>query len=114
MKHIYPFVPRFTLEHVYRMHVRPHLDYAYIIYHIQYKYNPAFLSENTEESLCTLMQKFESVQYDVALSSTGPWQGSPREELYEDLGWESLNIRRELRRLCIYHEILTLKQPTYI
>ena len=96
------------------MYVRPHLDYADIIYHIPYKDNPAFLSENTEESLNILMQKIESVQYDAALSSTGAWRGSPRKKLYEDLGWESLNLRRELRRLCMYHEILTLKQPTYL
>ena len=98
MKRIYPYVPRFTLEHTYKMYVRPHLDYADIIYHIPYKDNPAFLSENTEESLSILMQKIESVQYDAALSSTGAWRGSPRKELYEDLGWESLNLRRELRR----------------
>ena len=60
------------------------------------------------------MQKLESVQYDAALSSTGAWRGSPRKELYEDLGWESLNLARELRRLCMYHEILTLKQSTYL
>ena len=32
MNRIYPYVPRFTLEHVYKMYVRPHLDYADIIH----------------------------------------------------------------------------------
>ena len=114
MKCIYPYVPRFTLELVFKLNVRPHLDYADIIFHIPYKDNPAFLSEDTDESLNSLMQKIESVQYDAALSSTGAWRGSPRKELYEDLGWESLHLRREARRLCMYHEIITFKKPKYL
>ena len=49
MKCIYPYVPRLTLELVFKLNVRPHLDYAVIIYHIPYKDNPAFLSEDTDE-----------------------------------------------------------------
>ena len=78
MKCIYPYVPGLTLELVFKLNVRPHLDYADIIFQIPYKDNPAFLSEDTDESLNSLMQKIKSVQYDAALSSTGAWCGSPR------------------------------------
>ena len=114
MKQIYPYVPRSTLEIMWKMYARPHVDYCDIIFHIPYRENPAFLSEPNDESLNNLMQKIESVQYDAALSATGAWRGSPRKELYENLGWESLNLRRELRRLCMLHEIITYEKPTYL
>ena len=114
MKRIYLYVPRATLELVYKLYIRPHLDYGDIIFHIPYKENPAFLSEDTDESLNILMQKLESVQYDAALSASGAWHGSPRKELYDNLGWESLNLRRELRRLSMFHEIITTEQPAYL
>ncbi len=114
MKQIYPYVPRFTLEIVYKMHIRAHLDYCDIIFHIPYRNNIAFLSEPNDESLHILMQRVESVQYDAALSATGAWKGSPRQELYDNLGWESLNLRRELRRLCMFHEIITTEKPKYL
>ena len=114
MKQIYPYVPRAALETVYKMYIRPHLDYCDIIFHVPYRDNPAFLSEPNDESLNNLMQKIESVQYDAALSATGAWRGSPRQELYENLGWESLNLRRELRRLCMFHEIITYEEPAYL
>jgi hypothetical protein len=114
MKQIYPFVPRNTLEIVYKLYIRPHLDYADIIFHIPYKDNPAFLSDSDTEPLNNLMRQIESIQYDAALSATGAWRGSPKKELYENLGWESLHLRRELRRLCMLHEVITLKSPSYL
>ena len=82
------------------MYVRPYLDYADIMYYSSYKDNPVFLSESTDESLKILMQKIESVQYDGALSSTGVWRGSPIKELYDNLGWKSLELRRQLKVAC--------------
>jgi len=114
MKQIYPFVPRATLEIVYKLHIRPHLDYGDIILHIPYKNNPEFLSDSETESLNNMMRQIESIQYDAALSASGAWKGSPRKGLYENLGWESLHLRRELRRLCMFHEIVTLEKPSYL
>jgi hypothetical protein len=114
MKQIYPYIPRNTLEIVYKLYIRPHLDYADIIFHIPYKDNPAFLSDSDTEPLNNFMRQIESVQYDAALSASGAWKGSPKKELYANLGWESLHLRRELRRLCMLHEIITLKNPSYL
>jgi hypothetical protein len=99
---------------VYKLYIRPHLDYADLIFHIPYKDNPAFLSDSETESLSSIMKQIESVQYDAALSATGAWKGSPKKELYENLGWESLHLRRELRRLCMLHEVIILKSPSHL
>ena len=64
MKCIYPYVPRFTLELVFKLNVRPHLDYADIIFHIPYKDNPAFLSEDTERNFLTC-KKNDDVRWNV-------------------------------------------------
>ena len=114
MKQIYPFVPRNTLEMVYKLYIRPHLDYADIIFHIPYKNNPAFLSDSDTEPLNNLMRQIESIQYDAALSASGAWRGSPKKELYENLCWESLHLRRELRRLNAYYNKLSHSKAHHI
>ena len=38
----------------------------------------------------------------------------PQEKLYQELGLESLNERRWLRRLCYLHKVLSTKLPTYL
>ena len=40
------------------------------------------------------MDLVERVQYKAALIVTGCWQGTSRERLHEELGWESLSHRR--------------------
>ena len=65
------------------MYIRPHLDYGDVIYH---------------------MDLVERVQYKAALIVTGCWQGTSRESLYEELGWESLSHRRWLRRLTVFYK----------
>ena len=42
------------------------------------------------------------MQYKAALIVSGCWQGTSREKLYEELGWESLSDRRWARRLTFY------------
>ena len=36
----------------------------------------------------SLMEEVERTQYQTVLAITGPWQGSNRSKLYEELGWE--------------------------
>ena len=47
----------------------------------------------------------ESVQYNAALAITGAINGSSREKLYQELGFESLHDRRWCRKLCFYYKI---------
>ena len=55
---------------IYKLQVRPHLDYGDIIYH---KYDP--------EMCKTLIQKVEQMQYLAALAITGTCRGTNRQRL---------------------------------
>ena len=63
-----------------------------------------------------LMKLVEQVQYKAGLIVSGCWQGTNRDELYEELGWESLSDRRWFQRLSLFYKIsngLTLSYLSY-
>ena len=92
------------------LHVRPHLDYGDVIFH-----TPAKLCEfSHNEILTSSMEKLESVQYSAALAVIGAWKGTSRANLYAELGWESLNLRRWSRRLALLYKIVNNLTPSYI
>ena len=68
IKFLSKYLPRNTLTELYKLYVRPHLDYG-VIYHIPPK--KCDFSEDT--SLNNHMEKLESVQYSAALAVTGAW-----------------------------------------
>ena len=108
-KYLSKYLPRHTLNEVYKLYVRPHLDYGDVIYHI-----PAKVYElNQNIILPNLMEKLESVQYSAALAVTGTWRGASREKLYTELGWESLSSRRWSRRLTLFYKIIDNLSPMY-
>ena len=112
-KRIFPYVSRKTLEDTYKMYTRPHLDYADVLYHIPID-TLLFLSPNETNELNPQMKQLESIQYNAALAASGAWRGTSRTKLYEDLGWEPLYLRRELRRLLLFREITIEKNPPYL
>ena len=59
------------------------------------------------------MEKLEQIHYSAALAITGAWRGTSREKLYDELGWESLNLRRWSRRLILFYKILNTITPDY-
>ena len=72
--------PRNALLRIYKSLIRPHLDYADIIYD---KPNNASFKNETE-----------NVQYGTCIAITGASQGTSQERLYRELGLESLTDRR--------------------
>jgi hypothetical protein len=60
------------------------------------------------------MDRIEKVQYHAALAITGTWQGTSRNKLYDELGWESLSDRRWLRRLILLYKIRNNMTPLYL
>ena len=60
------------------------------------------------------MEMIEKVQYQAALAITGTWQGTNRNKLYEELGWESLSDRRWSRRLFHFFKIQKGLTPCYL
>ena len=93
------YVGRRVLDHVYKMYIRPHLDYGDIIYHNQVKDS---------------MDILEAIQYKAALIVSGCWKGTNRTKLYTELGWESLSDRRHTRRLMFYYRINADLTPSYL
>ena len=83
-----PILPLLT---IYKSFIRPHLDYGDIIYEQAYA--------------ASFYQKLESAQYNSALAITGPIRGTPKEKLYQELGWETLEKRRWSRKLCCFFKI---------
>ena len=51
-----------VLDQIYKLYVRPHLDYGDIIYH---NYDPKFKRD--------LTKRLESTQYSAALAVSGAW-----------------------------------------
>ena len=60
------------------------------------------------------MNLIERVQYKAGLIVSGCWQGTNREKLLSELGWESLSDRRWLRRLCLFFRIFRHETPQYL
>ena len=77
-------LPRKALLTLYKSFVRPNLDYGDIIF-----------GQPNNKSFCN---KFETVQYNAALTITGSIQasiqGTSKVKLYKELGLESLKSRR--------------------
>ena len=103
------YLPRHTLNDMYKLYVRPHQDYGDVVYHI-----PHNICEYIHSVLLTnQMEKLESVQYSAALAITGAWKGTSRDKLYDELGWESLNLRRWSRRLILFYKIVNSLTSDY-
>ena len=103
IRHISRYVSREVLDQVYKLYVRPHLDYGDIVYH---KYDP--------EMKLDVTKKLEQTQYSAALSVTGTWRGTSRQRLYDELGWEDLYSRRRYRRLCHFYNLRLARSPEYL
>ena len=97
------YVAHDVLDQIYKLHVRPHLDYGDIIYH---KYDP--------ESKLDFTKLLGSTQYSAALAVSGAWRGTNTDKIYEELGWEILCYRRWYRCLCHFYKLQTDQRPSYL
>ena len=101
-------LPCNTLNELYKLYVRPHLDYSVVIFQIP----PKIFDFSQDTSLNNHMEKLESVQYSAALAVTG----DGKEHLvknYDKLGWESLSLQRWSRRLILFYKIVNNITPDY-
>ena len=93
-------LPLKSLITIYKVFLRTLIDYGDIIY-----------DQPHNESFC---EKIESVQYKAALAITGAIQGTSREKLYQELGFESLRDRRWYKRLSCMYKIMNRQAPNYL
>ena len=77
------YATRDVLDQIYKLYMRPQLDYGDIICH---KYDPEFKLDSTK--------RLESTQYSAALAVSGAWRGTNTDKIYEELGWEIIYYRR--------------------
>ena len=103
IRYLSRYVSREVLGQVYKLYVRPHLDYGDIIYH---KYDP--------EMCLSFTQRLEQTQYSAALAVTGAWRGTNRQRLYEEVGWENLYHRICYRRMCHFFKLVKSRSPGYL
>ena len=85
---------------MYKVFVRPHLDYGGVIY--EEAYNETF------------HQKLESIQYNACLALWGAIGGSLREKLYHKLGLKSLQHWRWYRKLCVFYKVFKENKAVYL
>ena len=97
LRKLHNLLPRSALTTTYKAFVRPHLDYGDILY--DQAYNMSF------------HHKLESIQYNAFLAITGTIQGTSKEKLYQELGLESLQLRRWYRKLVMFYKIYKTKVP---
>ena len=59
-------------------------------------------------------QKLELLQYNACIAITGAIRGTSREKLYEELGLESLQLRRWFRKLSLFYKLFNSEHPNYL
>ena len=84
-------LPRHTLDQLYKVYIRPHLDYCDTIYdgHIT-------MRDST---------RLETFQNRAARLTTGTLFRTSSDKLRHELGWDKLTTRRKMHRLTLYHKI---------
>ena len=104
------YLPRITLELIFKTFIRPHLGYGDIIF----QQPPRTKEFSFDTHLKALMQKLESLQYNAALVITVAWHGTSTDRIYDELVWESLTNRRWYRRLSLFFLIANIQAPFYL
>ncbi len=67
LEYRFKYLVRQPLDEIYKLYVRPHLDYGHVIYH-----SPAKFCEYSHKLILpNVIENFESVQYSAALAITG-------------------------------------------
>ena len=61
-----------------------------------------------------MQQKFEYIQYNVALAITRAIRGTFREKIDSELGLELLQDKCWYRKLCAFYKILISMSPKYL
>ena len=75
------YLPRHTLNEMFKLYVRRHLDYGDVVYHI-----PHSICKFSNSVILTIqMEKLQSVQYSAAVAVAGAWKGTSRENCITSL-----------------------------
>ena len=81
-------LPREALISIYKVFVRPHLDYGFVLF--------------DQASNASSHEKLESMLYNACIALTGTIRGTSKEKLYPELALESLHLRCCYREPCLF------------
>ena len=73
LRKLYHYMPRDSLVTIYKSFIRPHLDYADILFE--------------KPRNATFSNRIESAQCNAALAIAGTIRGTSKEKLYQELGF---------------------------
>ena len=93
---------RHSLITLYKSFIRPHVDYADIIY-----------DQPNHLNLCKKL-KLVSTTYNAARAIAGAIEVPRRQRLYQKLGFEYLSSQRWLRKQCTFYRIVRNKSFGYL
>ena len=99
LKRIGHLIPRLTRITIYKSMIRPILEYGGVIF---------------DNMTINLALKLESVQRSAAIACTGAITRTSTDLLLNEIGWDSLESRRKLQRLCIYNNMCRGEAPNYL
>ena len=54
------------------------------------------------------------MQCNACLALAGTIRGTSKENIYQELGLQSLHLRRWYRKLCVFYKIFKYKSPAYL
>ena len=100
LRKLHNLLPRSALIIIYKVFVRPYLDYGDILYDQAY--------------IMSYYHKLETIQYNVCLAINGAIRSISKETLYQELGLESLYLRHWYRKLGMFYNIYKNKSPQYL
>ena len=111
MKQLKKWLHHKALETIWFVFNRPHLDYGDVVYDRGEIDRIGILPVRISP---TSLKNIETLQYEAARIVTGAWKSTSRDKLYDNLGWESLQQRRLIRRLSLFWEVKNSKFPNYL
>ena len=91
--------PRFITEKLYTSFILPQLDYACVLY------------DNCSQSLKSRLDHF---QRNAAVACTRAYRNTSTSALYKELGWQSLQTRRDYFKLLYIFKIVKGNSPEYM
>ena len=100
LRKLHNFLPRAAFITIYKAFIRPHLDYGDILYDQAY--------------IMSFHQTLESIKYNACLVITGAMRDTSKEKLYQEIGLQSLQLRRWYRKLGMFYKIFKSKSPQYL
>ena len=84
IRHLAPYLPLKSRDQIFKMHVRPHLDYCDFIYHIPVKTRLTG-DFDSSRTLNYQMNAIEGIHYQASLAVSGAWKGTSRIQIYNEL-----------------------------